>query len=187
MCYQARSFHLSPVNWKYIMATPQSLSPEILLHISQQLNLPLRGLVAVIELLDEGGTVPFIARYRKEATGNLDEVQIRAIEEQLAYFRELVARKQTVLETIASQGKLTDELKAKIEATLDRAVLEDLYLPYKPKRRTKATIAREMGLEPLADYLWEQQNTSQPLESFVATFMNAELGVATREEALEGA
>ena len=139
------------------MATPQALSPEILLHISQQLNVPLRGLVAVIELLDEGGTVPFIARYRKEATGNLDEVQIRAIEEQLAYFRELVARKQTVLETIAGQGKLTDELKARIEATLDRAVLEDLYLPYKPKRRTKATIAREMGLEPLADYLWEQQ------------------------------
>ena len=139
------------------MATPQSLSPEILLHVSQQLNLPLRGLVAVIELLDDGGTVPFIARYRKEATGNLDEVQIRAIEEQLAYFRELVARKETVLETIAGQGKLTDELKARIEATLDRSVLEDLYLPYKPKRRTKATIAREQGLEPLADYLWEQQ------------------------------
>src|ERR1700722_16712467 len=107
------------------MATSQALSPEILLHVSQQLNLPLRGLVAVIELLDEGGTVPFVARYRKEATGNLDEVQIRAIEEQLAYFRELVSRKATVLETIAGQGKLTDDLKARIEATLDRNVLED--------------------------------------------------------------
>src|ERR1700689_1938701 len=103
------------------MATPQSLSPEILLHISQQLNLPLRGLLAVIELLDEGGTVPFIARYRKEATGNLDEVQIRAIEEQLAYFRELVARKQTILASIQEQGKLTDELKARIEQTLDKS------------------------------------------------------------------
>jgi uncharacterized protein len=169
------------------MATPQSLSPEILLYVAQQLNLPLRGLVAVIELLDDGGTVPFIARYRKEATGNLDEVQIRAIEEQLAYFRELVARKQTVLETIASQGKLTDELKARIEATLDRAVLEDLYLPYKPKRRTKATIAREQGLEPLADYLWAQQPGLQKLAELVPTYLSEEKGVATIEAALEGA
>ena len=169
------------------MATPQSLSPEILLHISQQLNLPLRGLAAVIELLDEGGTVPFIARYRKEATGNLDEVQIRAIEEQLAYFRELVSRKQTVLETIAGQGKLTDELKAKIEATLDRAVLEDLYLPYKPKRRTKATIAREQGLEPLADYLWEQQPREVGLATLATEFVSEEKGVASIEAALEGA
>jgi uncharacterized protein len=169
------------------MATAQPLSPEILLHVSQLLNLPLRGLVAVIELLDEGGTVPFIARYRKEATGNLDEVQIRAIEEQLAYFRELVQRKQTVLETIAGQGKLTDDLKARIEATLDRNILEDLYLPYKPKRRTKATIAREQGLEPLADYLWEQQPREQSLAQLAATFLSEEKGVATVEAALEGA
>ena len=169
------------------MATPQALSPAILLHISQQLNLLLRGLVAVIELLDDGGTVPFIARYRKEATGNLDEVQIRLIEEQLAYFRELVARKETVLETIASQGKLTEELKARIEATLDRSVLEDLYLPYKPKRRTKATIAREQSLEPLAEYLWEQQTRPESLTQFAPTFIDAEKGVATVEAALEGA
>jgi len=169
------------------MATPQSLSPEILLHISQSLNLPLRGLVAVIELLDEGGTVPFIARYRKEATGALDEVQIRAIEEQLAYFRELVDRKKTVLETIAAQGKLTDELRARIETTLDRAILEDLYLPYKPKRRTKATIAREAGLEPLADYLWAQQPAAQSLAQFAPTFVSEEKGIATAEAALEGA
>ncbi len=169
------------------MATPLALSPEILLHISLQLSLPLRGLVSVIELLDDGGTVPFIARYRKEATGALDEVQIRAIEEQLAYFRELVARKTTVLETIAGQGKLTDELKARIEATLDRAVLEDLYLPYKPKRRTKATIAREAGLEPLADYLWAQAAGPQSLAQLASTFISEEKGVATVEAALEGA
>ena len=169
------------------MAEQQSLSPEILLHVSQLLNLPLRGLVAVIELLDEGGTVPFIARYRKEATGNLDEVQIRSIEEQLAYFRELMSRKQTVLETIAAQGKLTDDLKARIEATLDRSVLEDLYLPYKPKRRTKATIAREQGLEPLADYVWAQQPADLSLTDFAATFISEEKGVATVEAALEGA
>jgi uncharacterized protein len=169
------------------MTDTKNLSPEILLHIAQTLNVPLRGLVAVIELLDEGGTVPFIARYRKEATGNLDEVQILAIEESLAYFRDLVSRRETILASIAEQGKLTDELKARIEATLDKAELEDLYLPYKPKRRTKATIAREKGLEPLAAYLWAQQNSDQSLETFAATFVNAELGVATADEALEGA
>jgi uncharacterized protein len=164
-----------------------TLSPEILLHIAQTLNLPMRGLVAVIELLDEGGTVPFIARYRKEATGNLDEVQIRDLEEKLAYYRELVERRETILASIAEQGKLTDELKARIDATLDKSELEDLYLPYKPKRRTKATIAREKDLEPLAQYLWAQQNTTEPLESYALTFVNAELGVANVDEALEGA
>jgi uncharacterized protein len=165
----------------------KNLSPAILLHIAQTLNIPMRGLVSVIELLDDGGTVPFIARYRKEATGNLDEVQIRGIEEKLAYFRELEDRRETILASIAEQGKLTDELKARIEATLDKSELEDLYLPYKPKRRTKATIAREKGLEPLAQYLWAQQNTETPMEVFAATFVNAELGVATVDEALEGA
>ena len=163
------------------------LSPEILLHIAQTLNLPMRGLVAVIELLDDGGTVPFIARYRKEATGNLDEVQIRNIEEKLAYFRDLTERRATILASIAEQDKLTDELKARIEATLDKSELEDLYLPYRPKRRTKATIAREKGLEPLALYLWQQQASTQPLEIFAACFVNIELGVATVDEALEGA
>ncbi|MGA2350429.1 MAG: Tex family protein [Terracidiphilus sp.] len=169
------------------MTPKTNLSPAILLHIAQTLNVPLRGLVAVIELLDDGGTVPFVARYRKEATGNLDEVQILAIEENLAYFRELEDRRATILSSIAEQGKLTDELKARIEATLDKSELEDLYLPYKPKRRTKATIAREKGLEPLAQYLWAQQKTEQTLESLAATFVNAELGVATVDEALEGA
>jgi uncharacterized protein len=167
--------------------TIENLTPEILLHIAQALNVPLRGLVAVIELLDDGGTVPFIARYRKEATGNLDEVQILDIEEKLTYFRDLMERRETILASIAEQGKLTDELKARIEGTLDKSELEDLYLPYKPKRRTKATIAREKGLEPLAQYLWAQQNTGVPLETFAATFVNAELGVASADEALEGA
>jgi uncharacterized protein len=169
------------------MKETKNLSPEILLHIAQTLNLPLKGIVSVIELLDDGGTVPFIARYRKEATGNLDEVQILAIEEKLAYFRDLVDRRETILASIAEQGKLTDELKARIEATLDKSELEDLYLPYKPKRRTKATIAREKGLEPLAQYLWAQQPAAEPLEHFAAGFVNAELGVATVDEALEGA
>ena len=169
------------------MTDKKTLSPAILAYIAQTLNLPLRGLVAVIELLDDGGTVPFIARYRKEATGNLDEVQIRAIEEKLAYFRELEERRETILASIGEQGKLTDELKARIEAVLDRNELEDLYLPYKPKRRTKATIAREKGLEPLAAYLWAQQSAADPVDAQAAGFVNAELGVATAEEALEGA
>ena len=173
--------------YRPLMIDTKNLSPEILLHIAKTLNVPLRGLVAVIELLDGGGTVPFIARYRKEATGNLDEVQILSIEETLAYFRDLASRRETILASIAEQGKLTDELKARIDASLDKAELEDLYLPYKPKRRTKATIAREKGLEPLAAYLWAQQNSGQSLETFAATFVNAELGVATADEALEGA
>ena len=169
------------------MTDRKSLAPEILIHIAQVLNVPMRGLVAVIELLDEGGTVPFIARYRKEATGNLDEVQIRDIEEKLSYFRDLAARRETILASIAEQGKLTDELKARIEATLDKSELEDLYLPYKPKRRTKATIAREKGLEPLALYLWAQQSGPDPLDVFAATFVSEEKGVASVGEALEGA
>jgi uncharacterized protein len=165
----------------------KTLPPEILLHVAQMLKIPLRGLIAVIELLDDGGTVPFIARYRKEATGNLDEVQILDCEEKLAYFRDLVDRRETILASIAEQGKLTDELKARIEATLDKSELEDLYLPYKPKRRTKATIAREKGLEPLAQYLWQQQPAELTLDAFAVTFMNVELGVNTVDEALEGA
>ena len=171
------------------MATkqPTALSPEILNHIAQNLTLPLGGITAVIGLLDEGGTVPFIARYRKEATGNLDEVQIRDIEEKLTYFRELVDRRETILASISEQGKLTDELKARILKTLDKSELEDLYLPYKPKRRTKATIAREKGLEPLATYIWAQQPGEKSLEVFAPEFINAELGVGSVDEALEGA
>src|SRR3954451_2921101 len=115
------------------MAELKSLPTPVLLHIARLLNVPLKGMTAVIALLDEGSTVPFIARYRKEVTGNLDEVQIRNIEEKLAYFRELEDRRTTVLETIDSQGKLTPELRARIESVLEKNELEDLYLPYKPK------------------------------------------------------
>jgi uncharacterized protein len=169
------------------MSESKALPLEILQHISQTIDVPLRSLVAVIELLDGGGTVPFIARYRKEATGNLDEVKVREIEEQLAYFRDLLARRDTILNSIAEQGKLSDELKARIERCLDKSELEDLYLPYKPKRRTKATIAREKGLEPLAQYLWAQQPAAVALADFAASFVNEERGVANVDEALEGA
>src|ERR1700693_2731430 len=146
------------------------LPTPVLLHIAQLLQVSLKSLVTTIGLLDEGGTVPFISRYRKEATGNLDEVQIRAIQEKLEYFRELEERRETVLSTIQEQGKLTPELRAKIEAALEKNELEDLYLPYKPKRRTKASIAREKGLEPLAQYLWDQIPGPAKLAELAASF-----------------
>ena len=162
------------------MAEPKPLPTSVLIHIAKLLNISLKSMSAVVELLDGGATVPFIARYRKEATGNLDEVQIRDIQEKLEYFRELEDRRETVLASIADQGKLTPELKAKIEATLEKTGLEDLYLPYKPKRRTKAQIAREKGLEPLAQYLWDQAGTT-PLDQLAST-----CGIPAAE-ALEGA
>lgn len=163
------------------------LAAELLLHIAKSLNVSMNALAATIGLLDEGGTVPFIARYRKEATGALDEVQIRDIEEKVGYFRDLVARRETILRSIEEQGKLTDELKTKIEASLDKSELEDLYLPYRPKRRTKATIAREKGLEPLASYIWAQVPGPQTMLQIAAGLVDAERGIASVDEALEGA
>ena len=165
----------------------KQLRPELLLHIAQLIGVPLKGLVATIELLDEGSTVPFIARYRKEVTGNLDEVQIRDIEEKLGYFRELEDRRQTVLESIEAQGKLTPELRARIEAVLEKNELEDLYLPYKPKRRTKASIAREKGLEPLAQFIYDQKPGDMSLPDYAATFVSADKNVDSADEALAGA
>ena len=169
------------------MPDVKPLSTPVLLHISKLLNISLKSAVAVIALLDEGATVPFIARYRKESTGNLDEVQIRDIQEKLEYFRELEERKVTVLETIQEQGKLTPELQSRIEAVMEKTELEDLYLPYKPKRRTKASIAREKGLEPLAQFLWDQQPGAEPLETLAAAFVDSDKGVGSAAEALEGA
>ena len=169
------------------MAELKALPTPVLIHISKLLDIPLKAMVAVIGLIDEGATVPFIARYRKEVTGNLDEVQIRAIQDKLEYFRELEDRRETILASIADQGKLTPELKARIEGALEKTELEDLYLPYKPKRRTKASIARERGLEPLAQYLWDQQAGEMSLAALAATFVSAEKGVASAEEALQGA
>ena len=114
--------------------------------LAAELNLPASSVRSVVSLLLEGGTVPFIARYRKEATGGLDEVQIRAIEERKAYLTELDTRRKSVIAEIEKQGKLTDALRAKINGCDTKAELEDLYLPYKPKRRTRATIAEERGL-----------------------------------------
>lgn len=155
--------------------------------IAGELNLRAIQVVNTIELLDAGNTVPFIARYRKEATGKLDEEQIRAIEERIKYLRMLEERKATILHSIEEQGKLTPELKAKIDATLKLQELEDLYLPYKPKKRTRATIARERGLEPLAELILKQEIESGDPREFAAKFVDLEKEVPDVEAALAGA
>lgn len=155
--------------------------------IAEELNLRYPQVKNTIELLDAENTVPFIARYRKEVTGSLDEVAIRAIEDRIRYLRNLEDRKQTVLKSIEEQGKLTPELEEKINAAVKLQEVEDLYLPYKPKKRTRATIARERGLEPLAMLILAQQTESgDPLE-FAAEFVDAEKGVPTADKALAGA
>ena len=161
---------------------PQLLAKELSLSPSQVQN--------ALELFAEGATIPFIARYRKERTGSLDEVQLRDLSERYTYLTELEERKAAILDAIASQGKLTDELKAKIESCLQKTELEDLYLPYKPKRRTRATIAREKGLEPLAEFIKSLNNPSAKaasLEQEAAKYISAEKGVKTAEDALKGA
>lgn len=153
----------------------------------EETGLQIEQIKQTVALLKEGSTVPFIARYRKEATGELDEVQIRQIQERLEYHTELNDRRQTILNSIEEQGKLTPELRGKIEASRKKTELEDLYLPYKPKRRTKASIAKERGLEPLAQLLLTATGAGESAEELAAPFINAELEVATAEEALAGA
>jgi len=157
-----------------------------ILKITRELNLQERQVSTTVNLLAEGSTVPFIARYRKEATGALDEVAITAIRDRLQQLQQLDERKAAVFESIEKQGKLTDELKEKISAAETMAILEDLYLPYKPKRRTRATMAREKGLEPLAQFIFEQKPGVDP-KIEAAKFINEELKVSSIDEALAGA
>ena len=153
--------------------------------IAAELNVQHWQVEAAVALLDGGATVPFVARYRKEATGTLDDSQLRTLEERLRYLRELDARRVAVIDSIREQGKLNDDLLALISAADTKARLEDLYLPFKPKRRTKAQIAREAGLEPLADALLA--NPSKEPQQAALAYMSAERGVTTAAEALEGA
>jgi uncharacterized protein len=153
--------------------------------IARELNARVQQVDAAIALLDDKATVPFIARYRKEATGGLDDTQLRTLEERLHYLRELEDRRDAILKSVQEQGKLTPELAAQIREADTKARLEDLYLPYKPKRRTKGQIAREAGLEPLASLLWK--DPTQSPEAAAAPFVDAEKGVADVAAALEGA
>ncbi|MCT8546309.1 RNA-binding transcriptional accessory protein [Glaesserella parasuis] len=161
------------------------LNHQISQIIAAELAVRSEQIFAAMTLLDEGNTIPFIARYRKEVTGGLDDTQLRHFETRLLYLRELNDRRQTILKSIEEQGKLTDELREKIEQTQSKTELEDLYLPYKPKRRTRGQIAIEAGLESLADSLWN--DPSQVPETVAEAYVNAEKGVADVKSALDGA
>ncbi|MCP3711912.1 RNA-binding transcriptional accessory protein [Paraburkholderia sp. CNPSo 3274] len=163
----------------------ETVALKIVQRIATELSVQPRQVAAAVQLLDEGSTVPFIARYRKEVTGNLDDTQLRTLEERLLYLRELEDRRATILASIEQQGKLTDELRSAIETADSKQVLEDLYLPYKPKRRTRAQIAREAGLQPLADALLANPLLDPQTEA--AQYVDAEKGVADVKAALDGA
>lgn len=155
--------------------------------IAEELNIKLQQVDAVIKLFSEDATVPFIARYRKEATGGLDEDFLRQIEDRLSYLTLLTERRDTILKSIEEQGKLTDELKDKINQCTKLQELEDLYLPYKPKRKTRGTIAKAKGLEPLALFILENPDYNDDFNKKLQEFINEELGVSSTEEALQGA
>ena len=159
---------------------------DIVKTISQELNIKPWQAEAAIKLIDEGNTIPFIARYRKEATGSLNDEVLRRFHERLLYLRNLEDKKAQVLGSIEEQGKLTPELKKAIEAAATMVAVDDLYRPYRPKRRTRATIAKEKGLEPLANILLLQMTKRLPEEE-AAVYISEEKGVATVEEALDGA
>ncbi len=156
-------------------------------NISASHQLSAAAVTAAIKLLEEGNTLPFIARYRKEATGGLDEIALRAIEDELGRAKTLATRKKSILAAIQEQGALTDELRTQIVACQERALLEDLYLPWKKKRRTKATIAREAGLGPLAELLIAQERIGKTKKAILAPYIDPQKDIATAEAALEGA
>ncbi len=155
--------------------------------LARELDRPLEHIENVVKLLDEGNTIPFIARYRKELHGSMDDTALRTLEERLAYLRNLSERKETVRASIDEQGKLTEELSAALERAQTLAEVEDLYRPYKPKRRTRATIAKEKGLEPLASLLFAQERGCPAPEDAAADFVDAEKGVESVDAALAGA
>ncbi|AEH31621.1 RNA-binding transcriptional accessory protein [Vibrio anguillarum] len=161
------------------------MSQAICKLIAQELNVRLEQVTATVTLIDDGNTVPFIARYRKEVTGGLDDTQLRTLDSRLSYLRELDDRRQTILKSIQEQGKLTAELAQEINQADSKTRLEDLYLPYKPKRRTKGQIAIEAGLEPLADKLWNEAQTDPETEA--AHYVNTEKGISDIKAALDGA
>ena len=159
----------------------------IIEQLARELNRPAEHIENVVRLLDEGNTIPFIARYRKELHGSMDDTALRTLEERLAYLRNLAERKESVKASIAEQEKLTDELAAAIDAAQTLAEVEDLYRPYKPKRRTRATVAKEKGLEPLAALLFAQERDCPRPEDAAAAYIDAEKGVETLANALQGA
>ena len=159
---------------------------DILQVITEELGVRKGQVEAAVGLIDEGCTIPFIARYRKEVTGSLNDEQLRDLNERLTYLRNLEERKAAVLKSIEEQGALTPELQKQIADALTLVVVEDLYRPYKPKRRTRATIAKEKGLEPLAELILGQ-TTNVPLLESAAAFVSEEKGVESAQDAVDGA
>lgn len=159
---------------------------DIIQELKEELKVEKWQVEAAVKLIDEGNTIPFISRYRKEVTGALNDEQLRNLSERLVYLRNLEEKKETVLASIEEQGKLTDELKQKILDAQTLVVVEDLYRPYRPKRKTRASVAKEKGLEPLADFINEQKSTA-PIEEEAAKYIDEEKGVASAQEALQGA
>ncbi|MDB4882849.1 MAG: Tex-like protein, partial [Gemmatimonadetes bacterium] len=155
--------------------------------VAQELALQPRQVASTLTLFGEGNTLPFVARYRKEATGGLDETQLRAIQERSEYLRELGDRRDAIRKSIDEQGKLTPELASRLDAVTTKQALEDLYLPYKPKRRTRATIAKERGLEPLADAIWSGALDDASALAAASAYVSAEREVPTDADALAGA
>jgi protein Tex len=163
------------------------LSQNLIQRVAGDVGITPRQAYAALALFEEGATVPFVARYRKEITGGLDDLQLRTLQERAEYVGELEQRRATILASIEEQGKLDDELRARIEAAETKQALEDLYLPYRPKRRTRATIARERGLEPLAELVWAGAATDAQVETEAARFVDPAKEVATVDDALHGA
>ena len=159
---------------------------DIIKKLAEELNIGRHQAEAAVKLIDEGNTIPFIARYRKEATGSLDDEVLRNLDERLKYLRNLEERKNQVIASIAEQEKLTPELERSIRDAQTLVAVEDLYRPYKPKRRTRAMIAKEKGLEPLADLI-SMQMVKEPLLQAAAAYISQEKGVETAEDAIQGA
>ena len=160
---------------------------DIIQKIKEELQVEKWQVEAAVKLIDEGNTIPFISRYRKEVTGSLNDEQLRNLDERLTYLRSLEDKKEQVLKSIEEQGKLTDELKEKILAAQTLVVVEDLYRPYRPKRKTRASIAKEKGLEPLAALLFAQERNCPRPEEAAQGFIDPEKGVETIADALQGA
>ena len=162
------------------------MEEKIFKKIAEELNIRESQVEATVKLIDEGNTIPFIARYRKEVTGNLSDETLRDLGERLTYLRNLEKRKEEIIRLIDEQGKLTDELTIKIASTMVLSELEDIYRPYKPKKRTRATIAKEKGLEPLSEVIYAQEE-KRDLYEIAREYIDVEKGVESEEDAIQGA
>ncbi|HYK88436.1 MAG TPA: Tex-like N-terminal domain-containing protein, partial [Acidobacteriota bacterium] len=163
------------------------MDAAIISRIAHEVSLPEASVAAVVDLFEKGATAPFIAHYRKEVTNGLDDTRIRAIHQRYAYYREVLDRRVSLLKLVADQGKLTEDLRARIQSCFTKVELEDLYHQFRPKKRTRAAEAIERGLEPLAEYLWNQEPDAWSLQEHIDVFVDPAKKVATREQALQGA